>query len=101
VPHAIERYQTEMGRLFGVAETRLGETKYLAGDEYSIADIATFGWFNTHEMQGAVARRITQCAPLAGRFTRAARRAARARRVGRKCPPALTRRPNNIKRREQ
>ena len=52
VPHAIERYQTEMGRLFGVAETRLGETRYLAGDEYSIADIATFGWFNTHEMQG-------------------------------------------------
>jgi GST-like protein len=52
VPHAIERYQNEMGRLFGVAETRLGETRYLAGDDYTIADIATFGWFNTHDMQG-------------------------------------------------
>ncbi len=52
VPHAIERYRTEMGRLFGVAETRLGESAYLAGDDYSIADIATFGWFNTHEVQG-------------------------------------------------
>ncbi len=38
--------------MFNVAETRLGETAYLAGDGYTIADIATFGWFNTYEVQG-------------------------------------------------
>ena len=52
VPHAIERYKNEMGRLFAVAEARLGDYEYLAGDDYSIADIATFGWFNMHEMHG-------------------------------------------------
>ncbi|MBU6472356.1 MAG: glutathione S-transferase N-terminal domain-containing protein, partial [Alphaproteobacteria bacterium] len=37
IPYAIERYQRETLRLFGVLEKRLGESEYLAGD-YSIAD---------------------------------------------------------------
>ena len=52
VPYAIERFQTEMDRLFRVADRRLAENEYLAGDSYSITDIATFSWFNTHERQG-------------------------------------------------
>lgn len=44
VPLAIERYQKETERLFGVLETRLSQVEYLAGDEYSIADISTWTW---------------------------------------------------------
>ncbi len=44
VPYGIDRYQTEMLRLFGVLEGRLSECPYLAGKSYSIADIATFPW---------------------------------------------------------
>ncbi len=42
IPYAIERYTRESARLLTVLERRLGEVEYLAGDEYSIADIAIF-----------------------------------------------------------
>lgn len=42
--YALSRYMTEMKRLYGVLERRLSQTPYLAGDEYSIADMATFPW---------------------------------------------------------
>jgi GST-like protein len=42
IPYAIERYTRELERLFQVLERRLGEAQYLAGSEYSIADIAVF-----------------------------------------------------------
>ncbi len=44
IPYAIERYGREVARLYGVLEKRLSATEYLAGDEFSIADIATFPW---------------------------------------------------------
>jgi GST-like protein len=43
-PEAIERFTTEAARLFGVMEKRLGEAEYLGGDDYTIADIATYAW---------------------------------------------------------
>lgn len=43
-PEAIERFTTESARLFGVMDKRLSETPYLAGDDYSIADIACYAW---------------------------------------------------------
>jgi GSH-dependent disulfide-bond oxidoreductase len=43
-PLAIERFTTEAGRLLGVMEGRLREAPYLAGDEYTIADIACYAW---------------------------------------------------------
>jgi GSH-dependent disulfide-bond oxidoreductase len=52
VPYALARYAEEMDRLFNVADRRLGETQYLAGDNYSIADIASIGWMCPHERQG-------------------------------------------------
>ncbi|HEY4135106.1 MAG TPA: glutathione S-transferase N-terminal domain-containing protein [Alphaproteobacteria bacterium] len=51
IPYAIERYTNEAKRLYGVMDKRLGEVEYLAGD-YSIADMATFPWIQSHEMQG-------------------------------------------------
>ncbi len=44
IEYAIDRYAMETKRLFDVADRRLGEARYLAGDDYTIADIATYGW---------------------------------------------------------
>ena len=49
LPYAIERYANEVKRLHRVLDKRLGEAAYLAGDEYSIADIATFPWVRSPE----------------------------------------------------
>ena len=43
-PAAIERFRAEADRLLGVLERRLAASPFLAGDEYSIADIATYPW---------------------------------------------------------
>jgi GST-like protein len=42
IDYAIARYTNELTRLLQVLERRLGEAEYLAGDEYSIADIAVW-----------------------------------------------------------
>jgi GST-like protein len=49
VPYAIDRYVREKDRLYGVLDRRLGEAAYLAGNEYTIADIATYPWVARHE----------------------------------------------------
>jgi GST-like protein len=53
IPYAIERYRDEAARLYRVLDTQLGKTgAYVAGVEYSIADIACFPWTMTHKAQG-------------------------------------------------
>ncbi|MBM10360.1 MAG: glutathione S-transferase [Magnetovibrio sp.] len=52
VNYAIERYTNEAGRLYRILEKRLGETTYLAGDEYTIADIATYPWSLNPQRRG-------------------------------------------------
>ncbi|WP_128893015.1 glutathione-dependent disulfide-bond oxidoreductase [Erythrobacter sp. HKB08] len=42
--YPINRYAMETKRLFDVADQRLARSQYLGGDEYTIADIATFPW---------------------------------------------------------
>jgi GST-like protein len=42
--YSMSRHTTELQRLYGVMERRLGDATYLGGSEYSIADIATFPW---------------------------------------------------------
>jgi GST-like protein len=44
IPYAIERYQREVRRLFEVMERQLTANEYIAGSEYSIADIALWSW---------------------------------------------------------
>ena len=58
-PEAIERFTEESARLFGVMETQLGKSAYLAGDDYSIADIASYAW------TFAASTLIKQAAPAA------------------------------------
>lgn len=52
IPLAIERYQGETRRHYEVMNTRLAETPYLAGEDYSIADIACFPWVFAHFWAG-------------------------------------------------
>jgi GST-like protein len=52
IPYAIDRYGNEVKRLHNVLEKRLSESAYLAGDEYSIADIATFPWVRNPDRRG-------------------------------------------------
>lgn len=51
LPYAKDRYRTETGRLYGVMDRKLAETRYLAGDFYSIADMAAWGWASLWEGQ--------------------------------------------------
>jgi GST-like protein len=44
VPLAKERYHNVSKQLYGVMDRRLAVSEYLAGPEYSIADVATFPW---------------------------------------------------------
>ena len=52
LPYAIERYTNEVARLHRVLDKRLGESEYLAGPDYSIADIATFPWIRNPDRRG-------------------------------------------------
>jgi GST-like protein len=49
--YSVNRFQTEVRRLYDVLDERLGRTAYLGGEAYSIADIATFPWIRNHEFQ--------------------------------------------------
>ncbi len=51
IEYAINRYQHETLRLYGVLDKRLADHEYLAGD-YSIADIATWTWVQGYEWAG-------------------------------------------------
>jgi GSH-dependent disulfide-bond oxidoreductase len=53
IPYAIERYANEVKRLTRVMNHRLEEVHWLAGDEYSMADIITFPWIRTAAQRGA------------------------------------------------
>ena len=44
VPYAKKRYWDEARRLYGVMDKRLAQVPYLAGEDYTIADIATYPW---------------------------------------------------------
>ena len=47
IEYAIDRYAMEVKRQLDVLDRRLGERRYLAGDEYTIADIAVWPWYGT------------------------------------------------------
>lgn len=52
IPYAIERYGREVHRLYGVLDAQLERTgQFVAGAEYSIADIAILPWVRIHRAQ--------------------------------------------------
>jgi len=54
IDYAMNRYSSEANRLYGVLDRRLAKTKYVAGDSYSIADIAILPWSRTYKRQNVV-----------------------------------------------
>jgi GSH-dependent disulfide-bond oxidoreductase len=52
IEYAVNRYTNEAKRLYGVMDTQLGKSAYLAGSEYTIADIAAFPWTRSWQNQG-------------------------------------------------
>ena len=49
--YARNRYYTEVHRLYGVLDRRLAGGSFVAGSEYSIADMAIYPWIAQWEMQ--------------------------------------------------
>ena len=49
IPYAIERYTKEAERLLGVLDRRLDGRAFVAGDEYTIADMAAFPWISPYD----------------------------------------------------
>jgi len=45
IEYAIDRFAMEVKRQLDVLDRRLGESEFLAGDDYTIADIAVFPWY--------------------------------------------------------
>lgn len=60
IPYAIERYQREVRRLFEVMERQLANNEYIAGPEYSIADIALWSWIAGYGWSGVSVDGLTQ-----------------------------------------
>lgn len=54
IGYAIDRYTNEAKRLYGVIDKRLSKSAFIAGDDYTIADIAIFPWLRSWENQGIV-----------------------------------------------
>lgn len=52
VPYAINRFQTESERVLAVLDGVLSARKYVAGEEFTIADITHFGWLWRREFAG-------------------------------------------------
>ncbi|AKZ63061.1 glutathione S-transferase [Herbaspirillum hiltneri N3] len=52
IEYAVNRYSNEAKRLYGVLDKQLSRTAYLAGDAYTIADIASFPWTRSWKNQG-------------------------------------------------
>ena len=44
LPYAKDRYRAEVARLYGVLDRQLGQNEFVAGAEYSIADMAIWPW---------------------------------------------------------
>ncbi|MBU3543136.1 glutathione S-transferase family protein [Polynucleobacter sp. MWH-Loch1C5] len=52
IQYAIDRYTNETRRLYGVIDKQLSKTAYIAGKQYTIADIAIFPWTRSWKNQG-------------------------------------------------
>ncbi|WP_248738114.1 glutathione binding-like protein [Pseudomonas sp. MWU12-2029] len=51
IPYAIKRYIDETARLYGVLDKQLANHEFVAGSEYSIADMAIYPWIVSHKWQ--------------------------------------------------
>ncbi len=52
LPYAKARYTNEVARLWGLLDDQLKDNDWIANNEYSIADMACWGWITLYELQG-------------------------------------------------
>ncbi|HYE01399.1 MAG TPA: glutathione binding-like protein [Alphaproteobacteria bacterium] len=52
IPYAIDRYRNETARLYAVLNKRLADRPFVAGEGYTIADMACYPWIVPYERQG-------------------------------------------------
>ena len=52
IEYAVNRYSNEAKRLYGVMDRQLATHKFMAGNQYTIADIAIFPWLRSWQNQG-------------------------------------------------
>jgi len=52
IEYAMNRYRNEASRLYGIVERRLTESRFVACDDYTIADMAIMPWMRFPERQG-------------------------------------------------
>lgn len=52
IEYAVNRYTNETRRLYGVMDKQLASHKFIAGNQYTIADIAIFPWLRSWKNQG-------------------------------------------------
>jgi len=52
IDYAYDRYTNEAKRIYGVLDKQVSKTPYIAGKQYTIADIATFPWLRSWQNQG-------------------------------------------------
>ncbi len=52
IEYAINRYTNEAKRLYGVMDKQVSKTKFIAGNTYTIADMAIFPWLRNWQNQG-------------------------------------------------
>jgi GST-like protein len=51
LPYAQDRYRREVGRLYGVLDRRLADSRFVVADEMTIADMAIYPWARSWEAQ--------------------------------------------------
>ena len=51
LPYAKDRYRSEVARLYGVLDRQLADNRFVAGDDYTIADMAIWPWASLWEGQ--------------------------------------------------
>ncbi len=51
VPYAIDRYSGEVQRLYGLLDRRLADNVWIVGEDYSIADMATYPWMDDRQQE--------------------------------------------------
>ncbi|MBV1731181.1 MAG: glutathione S-transferase family protein [Hydrogenophaga sp.] len=52
IGYAVDRYTNEAKRLYGVMDKQLSSRKFIAGNQYTVADIAIFPWLRSWQNQG-------------------------------------------------
>jgi GSH-dependent disulfide-bond oxidoreductase len=52
IEYAIQRYQRETARLYGVLDARLASKQFIACDQLTVADIAAWPWIRAHDWAG-------------------------------------------------